>query len=165
MLGIASIAVTVSGLVAAMAANAQLGAQPILDADTETQRLGEVLLIITVMLVALAAVNTIFITWATVLDVRHASALARALGATPAQVSAGLSVAQVLPALVGAVLGVGGGLALYTAVDPDEVPMPPAWWLAVLVPGVVLAVAALTVIPARIAARRPVAPILQAELA
>lgn len=33
---------------------------------------------------ALAAVNAIVITWATVLDKRHTSALARALGATPA---------------------------------------------------------------------------------
>ncbi|WP_116952400.1 FtsX-like permease family protein [Jiangella endophytica] len=164
-LSIASMTVTVSGVVAAMAANAQLAAQPILDADTETQRLGELLLIITVTLIALAAVNTIVVTWATVLDVRHASALTRALGATPAQLSAGLSFAQVLPAFVGAVLGVGGGLVLYTAVDPDEVPLPPVWWLAALVPGVMLAVAALTAVPARLAARRPVAPLLQAELA
>lgn len=99
------------------------------------------------------------------IDVRHASALTRALGATPAQLGAGLSIAQVLPALVGAVLGIGGGLALYTAVDPDEVPMPPVWWLVALVPGVVVVVAALTALPARLAARRPVAPILQAETA
>jgi len=61
--------------------------------------------VITVMLVALAAVNAIVITWATTLDNRPSAALARALGATPHQVSAGLSAAQVLPALAGAVLG------------------------------------------------------------
>lgn len=164
-LSIASITVTVSGLVAAMSANVQLDAQPLVGADTETERLGEVLLVITVTLIALAAVNTVVITWATVLDVRHASAVTRALGATPAQLSAGISFAQVLPAFAGAVLGVGGGLALYTAIDPDEVPLPPAWWLVAVVPAVVVAVAALTVIPARLGARRPVAPILQAELA
>ena len=57
-------------------------------------------------LVAFAAVNAIFITWATALDARHASALARALGATAREVGAGLSAAQVLPALAGAILGV-----------------------------------------------------------
>jgi hypothetical protein len=64
-----------------------------------------VLLVITVTLVALAAVNAVFVTWATALDAKHSSALARALGATPRQVSSGLSVAQVLPALAGAALG------------------------------------------------------------
>ena len=39
------------------------------------------LLIVTVMLVALAAVNAIFITRATVQDSRHTSAVTRALGA------------------------------------------------------------------------------------
>ncbi|WP_053205029.1 FtsX-like permease family protein [Jiangella muralis] len=165
VLSVASVTVTVSGVVAAMAANAQLAGQPLVDADTETQRLSDVLLVITVMLIALAAVNAVVVTWATVLDARHASAVTRALGATPAQLSAGLSLAQMLPAFAGALLGVGGGLALYTAIDPDEVPMPSTWSLVVLVPGVVIAVAALTAIPALLAARRPVAPSLQAELA
>ena len=66
----------------------------------------------TVILLALAAVNAIVITWATVLDNRHASALARALGATPREVSTALAAAQVLPALLGAVLGIfPGGFA------------------------------------------------------
>ena len=43
------------------------------------------LLVITITLVVLAAVNAIFITWATALDARHSSALARALGATPSR--------------------------------------------------------------------------------
>ena len=78
---------------------------------------------ITITLVALAAVNAIVITWATALDARHASALARALGATPQQVSAGLSAAQVLPALVGAILGIPGGIALFAAVgDSTDAP-------------------------------------------
>ena len=82
-------------------------------------RLNQALLVITIMLVALAAVNAIFVTWATALDAKHSSALARALGATPQQVSAGLSAAQVLPALAGAVLGIPGGLALFAALSGD----------------------------------------------
>jgi ABC-type lipoprotein release transport system permease subunit len=132
---------------------------------SQTDRMTQVLLVITITLVALAAVNAIFITWATALDARHASALVRALGATPRQVSAGLSAAQVLPALTGAILGIPGGIGLISAVDPDSTTLPPLWQLLAVVPGTVLVVAALTAIPARIGARRPVAEILQSELA
>ena len=158
-LAVASIAITGGGIVAALAAHAE--AQQGSNADELT----EVLLVITITLVALAAVNAIFITWATSLDARRSSALARALGATPQQVSAGLSAAQVLPALAGALLAIPGGLALLTAVDPDETTMPPLWQLLAVVPGTVLIVALLTVIPAGISARRPVAEVLRSELA
>ena len=120
---------------------------------------------ITVTLVALAAVNAIFVTWATALDAKHSSALARALGATPQQVSAGLSAAQVLPALVGAVLGIAGGLALFAALGggDDGVTGPPLWQLLAVAPVTMLVMAALTMIPARLGARRPAAEALQAE--
>ena len=132
---------------------------------SRADRLNQVLLVITITLVTLAAVNAIFITWATALDAKRSSALARALGATPQQVSAGLSAAQVLPALAGAILGIPGGLALIAAVDPDSTTMPPVWQLLAVVPGTILVVAGLTAIPARISARRPIAEILQSELA
>jgi putative ABC transport system permease protein len=125
-----------------------------------------VLLLITVPLVALAAVNAILVTWATALDARHSSALARALGATPQQVTAALSLAQVLPALAGAIVGVPGGLALFAALGGGgDGGGPPTWQLLAVVPGTVLVVAALTAIPARLGARRPAAEILQSELA
>src|SRR5215207_306110 len=162
VLGVVSIAITVSGIVAALAARAQLAASVGTD---ELHAANRVLLVITVMLVALAAVNAIFITWATALDARHSSALARALGATPREVSAGLSAAQVLPAFTGAVVGIPGGIGLYMAVVPDEAPIPPLWSLLAVVAGTVLVVAVLTTIPARLGARRPVAEILQSELA
>ena len=163
VLGVVSIAITVSGLVAALAGRAQLASSGV--DEFELNAANKVLLVITLMLVALAAVNTIFITWTTALDARHSSALARALGATPREVSAGLSAAQVLPALTGAVLGIPGGLGLYMAVIPDETPIPPLWWLLAVVVGTVPVVTVLTTIPARLAARRPVAEILQGELA
>src|SRR5262245_11581707 len=114
ILGVLSIAISVSGVVAALTAHAVLnvdhpGTGSALG-SFRADRLDQVLLLITITLVALAAVNAIFITWATALDARHSSALARALGATPQQVSAGLSAAQVLPALAGAALGVPGRL-------------------------------------------------------
>ena len=133
--------------------------------DPTTDRFNQVMLVLTVSLVALAAVNTVAVTWATALDARHSSALARALGATPQQVSTGLlSAAQVLPALVGAVLGIPGGLALFAALGGggDGV-SPPVWQLLAVVPVTVIVVAGLTAIPARLSARRPVVEILQSE--
>jgi putative ABC transport system permease protein len=161
VLAAASIAITVSGIVAALSAHAGLAG----DTGARAQRLDDVLLAITTTLVLLAAVNAIFITWATALDARHASALARALGATPQQVAAGLSAAQVLPALTGAVLAIPGGIGLLSAVDPDDTTLAPLWQLLAVAPGTALVVAGLTVIPARLGARRPVSEILQAELA
>ena len=124
------------------------------------------LLIVTIMLIALAAVNAIFITRATVADSRQASAVTRALGATPQQVTAGLSAAQVLPAAVGAIVGIPGGFELFAvASQGGSASQPPAWWLIAAVLGTVIAVAVLTAVPARIGARRPVAEILQSETA
>jgi hypothetical protein len=169
VLSAASITVTVTGIVAVLAARTAIhqDAQLVGGTDPNTVRANQVLLVITVTLVALAAVNAIFVTWATALDAKHASALARALGATPQQVSTGLSVAQVLPALVGAVLGIAGGLALFAASGGggDGVTGPPLWQMLAVVPATMLVVAALTTIPARLGARRPAAQILQAELA
>jgi putative ABC transport system permease protein len=165
---VVSVAITVSGIVTALAAQAQLQSQRVSGsglADPRFDRLSQVLLLITIMLVVQAAVNAIFVTWATVLDARHAAALARALGATPQQVAAGLSAAHVLPALAGALLGLPGGLALFSALSDDDTPNPSPWWLLAAVVGSVIAVAALTAIPARLSARRPVAEVLQAELA
>jgi ABC-type lipoprotein release transport system permease subunit len=169
VLSAASIAVTVTGIVAVLAARAQIhqDAELVGGTDPNTVRANQVLLVITVTLVALAAVNAVFVTWATALDAKHASALARALGATPQQVSAGLSVAQVFPALVGAVLGIAGGLGLFAATGGggDGVTGPPLGQLLAVVPVTMLVVAALTTIPARLGARRPTAQTLQAELA
>jgi len=169
VLSAASIFVTVTGIVAVLTARTAIhqDAQLVGGTDPNTVRANEVLLVITVTLVALAAVNAIFVTWATALDAKHASALARALGATPQQVSTGLSVAQVLPALVGAALGMAGGIGLFAASGGggDGVTGPPLWQLLAVVPVTVLVVAALTTIPARLGARRPAAQVLQAELA
>jgi hypothetical protein len=165
-----SVAVTTTGIVAVLMVHAgydaSLGAHAGL-ANPEDARLSQVMTVLSVALVTLAAVNAILITWATVLDARHTSALARALGATPQQVSAGLSASQVLPALVGALLGIPGGFGLYSAVNSDGGPVtwPPAWWLVATVLGIVAGVAAITVVPAWLGTRRPAGEVLQSELA
>lgn len=169
LLSVFSVAVTVSGIVAVLIVRAhedvRFGASSPL-ADPRMERLNQVLMVFTVALVALAAVNALLITWAMVVDARRSSAVARSLGATPGQVSAGLSGAQVLPALLGALLGVPGGFGLVNAVRHDAgsaVTTPPVWWLAATVTGTVVVVAVLTAVPARIGARRSVAGVLQAE--
>jgi hypothetical protein len=70
-------------------------------------------------------------------------------------------------ALPGAILGVPLGIGLFAVANGGgaATTLPPAWWLAAAVLGILLAVAGLTAIPARIGARRPVAEILQAETA
>jgi ABC-type lipoprotein release transport system permease subunit len=167
LLGVASIAVTVSGIVVVLAARAAMAAdwEGPSSLDPQAGRANQVLLVVTVTLVALAAINAIVITWVAALDARHASALARAFGATPGEIGASLSAAQVLPAFAGAVLGIPGGLALWGVLSNDEAATPTFWQLLVVGVGTVLVVAALTAIPARLGARRPVADVLQSELA
>ena len=174
VLGVVSIAITVSGIFVALVLNAFLTTQPPPAGydHAQVELLRQVLLVVMVTLLSLAAVNAIFITWATVLDNRHSSALARALGATPREVSAALAAAQVLPALVGAILGVfPGGFALFAAInaitggDSDRATLPSLWQLLAVVAGTVIVVAALTAVPARLGGRRPVTETLQAELA
>ena len=165
VLAVAGIAVTVSGIYVLLVLNAFLTTQPLAGGydDAQVEVLRHVLLVWTVILLALTAVNAIVITWATVLDNRHSSALARALGATPGDVSAAMVAAQVLPALVGGVLGAfPGGFALFAAIsaitggDSHRATLPSLWQLLALVLATVLVVAALTAIPARLGGRRPV---------
>jgi predicted lysophospholipase L1 biosynthesis ABC-type transport system permease subunit len=172
LLSAANIAVTVMGIVAVIAFHAdvdgKLGGAKYLTAgglsDPVINRDEQMLAVVTVMLVTLAALNAIFTTWATVLDARRSSALMRALGARARQVSAGLVVAQVLSALPGAIVGIPLGIVLFKAAVHDGTP-PSVLWLAATVVGTLAVMAALTVVPARFGARHPVSEILQAEAA
>jgi putative ABC transport system permease protein len=73
--------------------------------------------------------------------------------------------AQVIPALPGAILGLPLGIGLFKAAAHGLTGLPPVPWLVAAVLGTVLVVAALTSIPARISLRRPVAEMLQTEAA
>ena len=174
VLGVMSVAITVSGAYVMLILDALLTAEPLAGGrdGAQVEMLRHVLGVILVVLLCLAAVNAVFLTWATVLDNRHSSALARALGATPGEVSAALAAAQVLPALVGAVLGVfPGGFVLFAAIiaatggDRDRATFPSLWQVLALILATVFVVTALTVVPARLGGRRPVTETLQAELA
>jgi ABC-type antimicrobial peptide transport system permease subunit len=169
ILSAASIAVTVMGLVAALAIRAavdnklaHLGNSGGL-ANPDISQAEQVLTVITISLVTLAALTAIFTAWATVLDARRASAVTLALGATPQQVRAGLAMTQVIPALPGAVLGLPLGIGLFKAAAHGLNGLPPVPWLVAAVLGTVIVVAALTSVPARIGTRRPVPDMLQTE--
>jgi putative ABC transport system permease protein len=170
LLSAASIAVTVCGIVAVLAFHATVNAtvtgrsagglvSPVVSRDKQ------MLLVITIMLVTLSALNAVFTAWATVLDARRPAALMRALGARSQQVSTGLLAAQVLSALPGAILGVPLGIVLFKAVGGHQAAPPSALWVAAAVLGTLLAVAGLTIVPALIGARTPAPQILQSETA
>ncbi len=166
----ASIAVTVTGVIATLAFHAtaderRYGGSTGLISPV-VQRDEQMLTVITVVLIALSVLNAICATWATVLDTRRQAALSRALGATPRQVTAGLSAAQVIAAVPGAVAGVPLGIGLFQAANGAGIQtIPPAGWMAAAVVATLVAVAVLAAIPASIGARRPVTEILQAETA
>ena len=173
LLSSVSVGVTVATLVTVMTAHTRLTSRSSGDdglsalSNPRIDRLDQVMLVVTIVLITLAVINAIFITWATALDARRSLAVARALGATPHQVALGLAASQALPALPGAVLGIPAGMALSAALSHGATPptYPSIWWLAAAALATVLVTAVLTAIPARIGARRPVAEILQAELA
>jgi putative ABC transport system permease protein len=167
VLAAASISVTVTGLVAVLAFHATADARlnpatsglgdPVVDRDEQ------MLVVLTIALIALAALNAIVTAWATVLETRRSSALTRALGASPRQLTLGLVAAQLLPTLPGALLGVPFGIALFALANgggTQATVIPPAWWLVAAVLGTTLALASLTALPARIGARQPIAPVL-----
>lgn len=135
-------------------------------ADPGQARVNQVLLVVTIIMAVLAVANTLFTTWATVIDTRRFSAIARALGTRPRQAASSLTVTQLLPALIGAVLGMPLGIAFYGAVqNGGSQATPPWWWLLLMVLGILAVAGALTALPARISSRQPIAQILQGETA
>ncbi|MEU7858787.1 FtsX-like permease family protein [Nonomuraea sp. NPDC049141] len=159
-------ATTVTMLTAGLTLNAQpsKGYGPTLS-NLRDDQARELLLAVTAVLIALAAVNIITLTWTLAVEARVNMAITRALGATPGQVSAGLAVAQLLPALPGAVVGAPMGIVLYWAFSVGELVLPSIGWVLAAALATLLATVALASVPARFAARRPVAQTLSADAA
>jgi putative ABC transport system permease protein len=166
ILGAASVAVTVGAMIGAVNMLQRAGTHRvpgglINPVDTAADH---ILLIITAMLIVLAAVNAVFVAAATVRDSRRPMAVARSLGASPEQVSAGVSASQLAGALPGALLGVPFGIALIAAFSHGGSPVvPSAWGLLGVVLLALAGIAALTAGPARAGARQPAAQILREE--
>jgi putative ABC transport system permease protein len=172
VLAAASTAITVTGIVAVLAAHhADDVSAGRFDwfaglSDPISGRVSQVMGLLTVVLATLAAVNAVVTGWATALDARPSSAVWRVLGGTPRQVSAGLSAAQVLPALPGSLVGVPLGIGLFAVANgAGAVSVPPGSWLVAVVLGTLAAVAALTAVPAILCARQPAELILRSEAA
>ncbi|HUN38100.1 MAG TPA: FtsX-like permease family protein [Trebonia sp.] len=167
LLGAASVSVTVAGIVTVLMSHARFdtrAADPGGLVNPTNNEVMQVTAVITIALVLLAVVNAILLAYATLLDTRRSSALARAIGASAGQVSAGLAVGQMLPALAGALVGTPLGILLYGAVKHGStMASPPAWWLAGVVIGTPLTVGGLAIIPSLVAARGALAPVLQAS--
>ncbi|MFI5485032.1 MULTISPECIES: FtsX-like permease family protein [Micromonospora] len=156
--------ITMTALVAMLMVNARvehfdLGYTEL--ANPRSERMDQALLVVIVVLCVLALINAVVSTWTAVLDARQPLAVARTLGATPAQAGMGLAVAQLLPAIPGVVAGIPAGIGLLEVVSTGEVRYPPGSWLLTTALGVLLAIAALTAIPAMVATRRPVVDTLR----
>lgn len=172
VLTLVSATITMTTIVAVLAINAhEAQAPPIprsvfaIPVNPNTRNTDAVLLVLTVALVFLAIVNAMVITWATSVDSRQPLGVARALGATTRQVSAGLSTALLIPSLPGVLAGIPLGLLLVEAASQGSgVTVPPAPWLAAATLGVLAAFLVLSSVPARAQARRLPADALQSEL-
>jgi putative ABC transport system permease protein len=127
-------------------------------------RVGQLVYVLTAILVVLASINAIFTAWVTVIDAQRPTALTRAIGATPRQIGAGLAAAQLIPGLLAACLGIPVGLGLYQLAGGHlHETSPPLLWLLAVIPGTLIAVAVLTALPARLGATRSVAEVLRSE--
>jgi putative ABC transport system permease protein len=167
LLGAASVAVTTTGIVAVLTFHATadqwLGPASSTLGNPVVSRDEQMLLVLTIVLLALAVLNAIITAWATVLDATGSSALARALGATKQQLTGAIATAQLLPAVPGAVLGVPLGLGLYVAANGGgaaATTIPSAAWLIPAVLATLVVITGLTAIPAWAATRRPVTDVL-----
>ncbi|GAA4300589.1 hypothetical protein GCM10023178_05750 [Actinomadura luteofluorescens] len=118
---------------------------------------------VTAALIVLAAINTVTITWTTAQEARHTMAVARTLGATPGQITAGLSTAQLLPTLPGALAGIPMGLVLCLPFSQANTVWPPTWSLLAAALAALPVTAVLTAVPARLAAHHSVARTLTIE--
>jgi putative ABC transport system permease protein len=171
VLTLVSIALTTTTIVAVLSVHAREGLQPseitqfAIPYNPNTANTDAVLLVITVVLVVLAVVNALVITWATSVDSRKPLGIARALGATTNQLSGGLSSALLIPAIPGAIAGIPLGLLFVTAASHGtRATTPSAAWLTFTCLCVVAVIGLLSAIPARIEARRSAVATLESDI-
>jgi putative ABC transport system permease protein len=136
---------------------------PITGNETADQA-DHILIALSLVLVVLALITATFTAWATVVDSRRSSALARALGATPRDITIAFLAVQLLPALGAACIGIPAGLVLYSVAGGSlSEAQPPVLWLLSVIPVALVAVAALTAPIARRSAHQSVAEVLRTE--
>ena len=171
LLTLLSIALTTTTIVAVLSVHAQLGQAPSVSPrklsipyNPNAANTDAILLVITVVLVVLALVNALVITWATSVDSRKPLGIARVLGATTQQLSGGLSTALLIPAVPGALVGIPLGLLFVTATNHHARSTSPSALLLIgTCLGILAVTALLSAIPARIEARRAAIEILGSD--
>jgi putative ABC transport system permease protein len=172
LLTLVSVAITTTTIVAVLSVRAHEGAAPgvsprqfAIPYNPNIANTDAILSVITVVLVLLAIVNVLVITWATSVDSRKPLGIARALGATTEQLSEGLSTALLIPAVPGAIVGIPLGLLFVTAASHgSRATTPSTLWLACTCLCVVAVIAVLSAIPARIEARRSAMVVLGSNI-
>ena len=171
LLTFASVAITTTTIVAVLSVHAHEGLGPSgmlqfsIPYNPNSVNTDAILLVVTVVLVLLAIVNALVITWATSVDSRKPLGIARALGAMTAQLSGGLSTALLIPAVPGAIAGIPLGLLFVTAASHgSHATTPSVLWLVGICLGVMVAIGVLAAIPARIEARRAAVDVLQSDI-
>ncbi|XVQ83119.1 alpha/beta hydrolase family protein [Microbispora siamensis] len=88
--------------------------------EVRTDQTGQVLLAVTLALVALSTLNTVLLSWGTAVQARRALTITRTLGATPGQVVAAHCVTQLLPPPRVAAAVREPGFAAAHRLDPDR---------------------------------------------
>jgi putative ABC transport system permease protein len=126
-------------------------------------QLHAVMTAMTVLLVVMASVNLLFVTRASAVDARQVIAIARTLGASPADAAIALGTAQIIPAVAGLLLGEVGGSLLFQGLSDGKRVTPDVAQLIGLGLLAVIVATLLTAVPARIEAHRPIATTIHHE--
>ncbi|GAA2338778.1 FtsX-like permease family protein [Streptomyces cuspidosporus] len=129
--------------------------------EVRTDQTGQVLLAVTLALVALSTLNTVLLGWSTAVQARRTLTISRTLGATPGQVVTALCAAQLLAAVPGVAAGIPAGVGLYWLFGTQVTP--PGSWLLTAALVILLAVGALTALPAWAHTRSSAGRVLDAE--
>ena len=117
------------------------------------------------LLLVLAALNAWIVATLAARDAARNQAVMRAVGATPRQTMTALVVSQLVACAFAVVAGLPLGLGLWSLMNGGDLPpvSVPTGSLVLLAAAVPIAFAALVSVPARLLARRPVAPLLTYE--
>jgi putative ABC transport system permease protein len=117
------------------------------------------------LLLVLATINAWIVATFAARDAARNQAVLRAVGATPRQTVTALIVSQLGACMIAVAVGLPLGLGLWSLMEGGDLPevRVPATSLLLLAAAVPVAFAGIVSIPARLLARRPVAPLLAYE--
>jgi putative ABC transport system permease protein len=117
------------------------------------------------LLLVLATINAWIVATLAARDAARNQAVLRAVGATPRQTVTALVVSQLVACAIAVVAGIPLGLGLWSLMEGGDLPAVsvPASSLVLLAAAVPIVFTAIVSVPARLLARKPVAPLLTYE--